>query len=109
MVNSKLGKFNWAKQNFKRICKEEKVRVCVLTCSWWAYKYSNSLHQQHQANGAGELLCPYNSHKNLKLECPHHSIRHAKEYTEDHQSQIVVSLQEINGKIMKVTFLQRKE
>lgn len=83
------------------------MRVCVLTCSRWAYKYSNSLHQQHQADGAGELLCPYNSHKNLELECPHHAIRHAKEYAEDYQSRIVVSLQERDGKIMKVpTFLK---
>lgn len=85
------------------------MRVWVLTCSRGTYKYSNSLHQQHQANGTGELLRPDDSHKNLELECPHHAIRHAKEYTEDYQSHIVVSLQERDGKIKKLTaFLQWK-
>lgn len=78
----------------------------VLTCSRRPYEDSHGLHQQHQTNGTGELLCPYNSHQNLKLECPHHAVRHAKENTEDYQSWIVVGLQERDGRFMKMmTFL----
>lgn len=73
------------------------MRVGVLTCSRWTDKHSHSLQQQHQADGAGEPFCPHNSHKDLELESPHHAIRHAKEYTEDHQAWIVASLQGRDG------------
>lgn len=75
--------------------------VSVLTCSRWTYKHGYSLHQQHQADGAGELLCPHNGHENLKLESPHHPIRHAKEDAEDHQAWVVAGLRE--RAIMKET------
>uniref|UniRef100_A0A480IY48 Monocarboxylate transporter 4 n=1 Tax=Sus scrofa TaxID=9823 RepID=A0A480IY48_PIG len=52
-------------------------------------EHGYGLQQQHEADGAGELLGAHDGHEHLELQGPHHAVGDAEEDAEDHQAAVV--------------------
>lgn len=76
----------------KRVRRESAGCWSSPTCTRWPHQHGNGLHEQDQADGAGELLGAHYGHQNLELQRPHHAVGDPKEDAEDHQSGVVPGL-----------------